>query len=148
VASCFRFRVRRFVVLLFRRFVVPSFYNLFVYAVVFPFGASVFCRFVVPSIVVLSLKVLQEFWSTTHSVKLSTTTQRSTEQRNDKTPKRRTGKRQHIQTNYKRTARRNDETTKQRNDERENENTTPPFSKTFLRPGGMRACALNNEIVL
>ena len=41
--------------------------------------------------------------------------------------------------------RRDDETAKQRSDERGNDKTTPPFGKTFLRPGGMRASALNNN---
>ena len=37
----------------------------------------------------------------------------------------------------------NDETTKQRSDERGNDKTTPPFGKSSLMRGGMRACALN-----
>ena len=44
--------------------------------------------------------------------------------------------------------RQNDETTKQRSDERGNNKTTTPFSKSFLRPGGMRACALNPHVAV
>ena len=43
--------------------------------------------------------------------------------------------------------RRNDETTKQRSDERGNDKTTPPFGKSFLRPGGMRASAFRRPLV-
>ena len=43
--------------------------------------------------------------------------------------------------------RRNDETTKQRSDERGNDKTTPPFGKSFLRPGGMRASAFRRPLL-
>ena len=48
-----------------------------------------------------------------------------------------------MRTNDTRTTRRTTKRQKQRNDEGGNDKTTPPICKSFLRPGGMRACALN-----
>ena len=66
---------------------------------------------------------------------------------NDRTTKHRSGERDNDRTTYRthdtRTTRRTTKRQRQRNDERGNDKTTPPFGKEILRPGGMRACALN-----